>query len=75
SINAVLKKHLDRGTLLKELVKTIKQELEKEVYYICISDYYGSNPSSGLLSTYSTIFKDIDSVLVDHLAPTLLSLQ
>ncbi|CAB5186953.1 hypothetical protein GLOIN_2v1773736 [Rhizophagus irregularis DAOM 181602=DAOM 197198] len=52
SINGVLKKHLDRGTLLKE-----------------------SNPSTGLPSTYNMIFKNIDSILKDHLASILLSLQ
>ncbi|CAG8771923.1 27383_t:CDS:2 [Gigaspora margarita] len=57
SINGVLKKHLDRDTLLKELVKAIKQELEKESYYTRIRDYYGSNPSLGLSSMYNTIFK------------------
>ena len=30
SINDVLKKHLDQETLLKELIKIIKNELEKE---------------------------------------------
>ncbi|CAB4421574.1 unnamed protein product [Rhizophagus irregularis] len=30
SINGVLKKHLDQGTLLKELVKVIENELDKE---------------------------------------------
>ena len=33
SINGVLKKHLDRGTLLKDLVKVIESELEKELQY------------------------------------------
>ncbi|HKQ22499.1 MAG TPA: hypothetical protein VJS91_10700 [Nitrososphaeraceae archaeon] len=75
SINGVLKKHLDRNTLLKELGKVIEQELEKESQYTRIKDYYGSNPSSGLLSTYTTIFKDIDSVLKDYLSPIPLSLQ
>ncbi|CAG8659587.1 12802_t:CDS:2 [Cetraspora pellucida] len=62
SINGVLKKHLDRDTLLKELVKIIEQELEKEASYNRIRDYYRSNPSSGLLSTYNTIFKTIDLI-------------
>ncbi|CAG8513840.1 14646_t:CDS:2 [Racocetra fulgida] len=75
SINSVLKKHLDQSILLKELVKTLEQELEKESHYTCIRNYYGSNPSTGLPSTYKTIFKDIDSVLMNHLAPTPLSLQ
>ncbi|CAG8751935.1 473_t:CDS:2 [Cetraspora pellucida] len=75
SINSVLKKHVDRGTLLKELVKVIDQELEKEASYNHIRDYYGSNPSSGLPSTHNTIFNAIDSLLVEHLAPIPLSLQ
>jgi hypothetical protein len=75
SLNGVLKKHLDRGTLLKELVKEIENELNKEAQYSRIRDYYGSNPSVGLPSTYETIFKDIDSVLKDFLAPIPLSLQ
>ena len=56
-INGILKKHLDRKTLLKELVKVVKNELEKEV------------------STYNTIFKNIDFILKNHLALILLSLQ
>ncbi|CAB4429007.1 unnamed protein product [Rhizophagus irregularis] len=75
SINGVLKKHLDRGTLLKELVKVIENELDKEAQYSRIKEYYGSNPSTGLPSTYNTIFKNIDSILKDHLAPIPLSLQ
>jgi hypothetical protein len=75
SINGVLKKHLDRGTLLNELVKVIKNELEKEAQYNRIRDYYGSNPLTGLPSTYNTIFKDIDSILKEHLASIPLSLQ
>ncbi|RIB00935.1 hypothetical protein C2G38_2232372 [Gigaspora rosea] len=63
SINGILKKHLNRGTLLKELVVAVEQELEKESFYTRIRDYYGSNPSSGFLSVYNTIFKDIDSML------------
>ncbi len=31
SINSVLKKHLDQGILLKELIKVVENELEKEV--------------------------------------------
>ena len=61
--------------MLKELVKVIENELEKEAQYNRIRDYYGSNPSTGLPSTYNTIFKDIDSILKDHLAPIPLSLQ
>ncbi|CAB5113758.1 unnamed protein product [Rhizophagus irregularis] len=75
SINGVLKKHLDQGTLLKELVKVIENELDKEAQYNRIKEYYGSNLSTGLLSTYNTIFKNIDSILKDHLAPIPLSLQ
>lgn len=75
SLNGVLKKHVNRGTLLKELVKEIENELDKESQYNRIKDYYGANPSTGLPSTYDTIFKDIDSVLKDFLAPIPLSLQ
>jgi hypothetical protein len=75
SINGVLKKHLDRGTLLKELVKEIERELDKESHYNCLNDYYGSNPAIGLPSAYDTIFKDIDSILKECLAPIPLSLQ
>ncbi|GET50254.1 protein FAR1-RELATED SEQUENCE 5-like [Rhizophagus irregularis DAOM 181602=DAOM 197198] len=75
SINSVLKKHLDRGTLLKELVKVIENELDKEAQYSRIKEYYGSNPSTGLPIMYNTIFKNIDSILKDHLAPIPLSLQ
>jgi hypothetical protein len=70
-----LKKHLDRGTLLKELVKVVESKLEKELQYIRIKDYYGSNPSVGLPSTYNTIFKEIDRILQVHLSPIPLSLQ
>jgi hypothetical protein len=73
SINGVLKKHLDQGTLLKELVKVIKNELDKKAQYNRIKKYYGSNPSADFLSTYNTIFKNIDYVLKDHLAPIPLS--
>ncbi|CAG8748411.1 15992_t:CDS:2, partial [Cetraspora pellucida] len=59
SINAVIKKYVDRGTLLKKLVNIIKQKLEKEAQYTRIKDYYGSNPSVSLVSTYSTIFKEV----------------
>lgn len=75
SLNGVLKKHVNRGTLLTELVKEIENELDKESQYNRIKDYYGANPSNGLPSTYDTIFKDIDSVLKDFLAPIPLSLQ
>ena len=33
SLNGILKKHMDRGTLLKELVKVIESELNKEAQY------------------------------------------
>ena len=33
SLNRVLKKHIDQGTLLKELVKIIESELDKEAQY------------------------------------------
>ncbi|CAB4400644.1 unnamed protein product [Rhizophagus irregularis] len=75
SINGVLKKHVDRGTLLKELVIVIECELEKEASYTRIKDYYGSNPSVGLPSTYNSVFKEIDNVLKVNLAPIPLSLQ
>src|SRR6266540_6123226 len=75
SLNGVLKKHMDRETLLRELVKVIENELDKEAQYSRIRDYYGSNPSTGLPLTYNTIFKDINSVLKDFLAPISLSLQ
>ena len=71
----MLKKHLDRGTSLKELIKVIESELEKELQYTRIKDYYGSNPSVGLPSTYNTIFKEIDHTLQAHLSPIPLSLQ
>ena len=74
-INGVLKKHLDRGTLLKELVKEVERELDKEAHYSHLNDYYGSNPTIGLPSTYETIFKEIDSILKEFLAPIPLSLQ
>jgi hypothetical protein len=75
SINGVLKKHVDRGILLKELVKAIECELEKEAQYTRVKEYYGSNPSVGLSSTYDTIFKEIDNILKANLAPIPLSLQ
>ncbi|CAG8751482.1 13001_t:CDS:2, partial [Rhizophagus irregularis] len=73
--NYLLNDHVNRGTLLTELVKEIENELDKESQYNRIKDYYGANPSNGLPSTYDTIFKDIDSVLKDFLAPIPLSLQ
>ncbi|RIB06264.1 hypothetical protein C2G38_2217567 [Gigaspora rosea] len=69
SIFGIIKKHVDHGTLLKELVNTIEQDLKKEVQYTRITDYYGSNPSVGLVSIYNTIFKELDSVLKAKLAP------
>ncbi len=75
SLNEVLKKHMDWGTLLKELVKVIESELDKEAQYSQIKDYYRSNPLISLLSTYSILFKDIDFVLKSFLAPISLSLQ
>ncbi|PKK58579.1 hypothetical protein RhiirC2_796090 [Rhizophagus irregularis] len=48
SINGVLKKHLDRGTLLKELVKVIENELDKEAQYNRIRNK-SINRSSGIL--------------------------
>ncbi|EXX69128.1 hypothetical protein RirG_098850 [Rhizophagus irregularis DAOM 197198w] len=69
SINGVLKKHLDRSTLLKKLVKEVERELNKEAHYSRLNNYYGSNPSIGLPSTYKTIFKDIDSILKECLMP------
>ncbi|CAG8706251.1 4057_t:CDS:2, partial [Cetraspora pellucida] len=74
-INGVFKKYLDQGTLLKELVKVIENELNKEAQYSQIRNYYESNLLVSLLSTYNTIFKDINSVLKEYLAPILLSLQ
>ncbi|CAB5214522.1 unnamed protein product [Rhizophagus irregularis] len=66
---------MDRGTLLKELVIAIERELDKESYYTRINDYYGTNPSIGLPSTYNTIFKEIDLVLQAYLSPIPLSIQ
>ncbi|CAB5396157.1 unnamed protein product [Rhizophagus irregularis] len=75
SINGVIKKLVDRGTLLKELVTAIERELDKESHYTRINDFYGSNPSVGLPSTYNTIFKELDSVLQANLLPIPLSIQ
>ncbi|RIB19409.1 hypothetical protein C2G38_2181881 [Gigaspora rosea] len=60
---------------ITELVDIIQKELEKEASYTRIRDYYGSNPSVGLPSTYTTIFKPIDQVLQTMLSPIPLSLQ
>src|SRR5947207_1992324 len=43
SINGVLKKHLDRDTLLKELVREVERELDKEAHYSRLNDYNGSS--------------------------------
>ncbi len=66
---------MNQKTLLKELVKVIKSELDKEAQYSQIKDYYKLNLSIDLLSTYNTIFKEIDSVLKNSLIPIPLSLQ
>jgi len=57
------------------LIKAIKNELDKEAQYIQIKDYYGMNPSVGLLSMYNTIFKEIDLVLQEFLSSIPLSFQ
>ncbi|CAG8496261.1 7712_t:CDS:2, partial [Scutellospora calospora] len=75
SIIGIIKKHVDSSTLLKELVTVIEQELEKKAQYTRIKDYYRSNLSVSLMSTYNTIFKEIDSILKDNLASIPLSLQ
>jgi len=75
SINSIIKKLVDRGTLLKELVTAIEREFDKESQYTRINDYYGSNPSVGLPSIYKTIFKELDSVLQANLLPIPLSIQ
>ena len=53
---------------------TIERELDKESQYTRINEYYGSNPSIGLPSTYNTIFKELDSVLQTNLSPIPLSI-
>ena len=55
SINGVIKKLVDRGTLLNELVRAIEDELDKEAQYTRIKDYYGTNPSVGLPLTTQRI--------------------
>ncbi|CAG8542882.1 12090_t:CDS:2, partial [Cetraspora pellucida] len=75
SINSILKKHLDQRILLKKLVRVVKSELDKEVQYSLLNNYYDSNLSIRLPSTYNTVFKDINSVLKEYLAPIPLSLQ
>ena len=52
----------------------IEFELDKESQYTRMNDYYGSNPSVGLLSIYKTIFKELDSVLQVNLLPIPLSI-
>ncbi|CAB5203023.1 unnamed protein product [Rhizophagus irregularis] len=59
----------------EELVKEVERELDKEAHYSCLNNYYESNLSIGLPSTYETIFKDIDSILKECLTPIPLSLQ
>src|SRR6266542_6060145 len=66
---------MNRGTLLKELVKVIESELDKEAQYSRIKDYYRLNPSISLPSTYSILFKDIDFILKSFLASIPLSFQ
>ncbi|EXX62609.1 hypothetical protein RirG_160130 [Rhizophagus irregularis DAOM 197198w] len=71
----VFLKSILTGTLLKELVREVERKLDKESYYKRLNDYYGSNPTIGLPSAYNSIFKDIDSILKECLAPIPLSLQ
>ena len=65
---------MNQETLLKELVKIIENELDKKIQYNRIKDFYGLNLSTDLLSTYDSIFKEINSVLKDSLAFISLSL-
>jgi len=74
SLNGVFKKHMDWGTLLKELVKVIESKLDKEAQYSRIKDYYGSILLISLPSTYNIFFKDIDFILKGFLASIPLSL-
>ena len=61
---------------LPALVRAIENELDKEAQYTRIKDYYGTNPSVGLPSTYNTIFKEIDLLLLqEFLLPISLSFQ
>ncbi|RIB21289.1 hypothetical protein C2G38_2176968 [Gigaspora rosea] len=48
---------------------------DKEAEYSRMRDYYESNVTIGLPSTYNTIFKDIDLVLKNYLMPITLSIQ
>lgn len=57
------------------MVSVIEQELEKEAQYSRVKDYYRSNSFTSFISTYNTIFKEIDSVLRLYLASIPLSLQ
>jgi len=75
SINSIIKKLVDQSTLLKELVTAIERKLDKESQYTQINEYYGSNSSIGLLSTYNTIFKKFNFVLQINLLPISLSIQ
>ncbi|CAB4400468.1 unnamed protein product [Rhizophagus irregularis] len=59
----------------QRLVTAIERELDKKSHYTQINDFYGSNPSVGLPSTYNTIFKELDSVLQANLLPIPLSIQ
>ncbi len=45
------------------MVIAIEWELDKKSQYTWINEYYESNPSVGLLLTYNTIFKELDSIL------------
>ncbi|CAG8822604.1 30397_t:CDS:2, partial [Gigaspora margarita] len=58
-----------------QLVKIVEYELDKELQYTHLNNYYGSNLSTGLPSNYTTIFKNIDSVLKKYLSSISLSLQ
>ncbi len=58
---------MNQETLLKELVKIIENELDKKIQYNRIKDFYGLNLSTDLLSTYDSIFKEINFVLKDSL--------
>ena len=57
------------------MVIAIERELNKESQYTRINEYYGSNPSVGLPSTYSTIFKELDFILQTSLSSISLLIQ
>ena len=57
------------------MVTAIERELDKESQYTRINEYYGSNSSIELPSTYNTIFKEFDSVLQINLSPIPLLIQ